>query len=580
MYNKKADFKGLGEKFNVDPLVIKILVNRGTTTEDEIADFLSKSDMPPSGTGDLYGMEAAAELISGKIDSGRKIRVIGDYDIDGVCATVILHKGLTLLGADADYVVPHRISDGYGINITMVESAAEDGIDTIVTCDNGIAASKEAKRARELGMTMVVTDHHEVPYVQEGDSKIWQLPEADVVVDPKQEADTTEFKDICGAVVALRLMERIWQLRGKDLKEVPYFYELGAFATIGDVMPIVKYNRALVKWGLKSMAGTGNIGLAALIRQTQIDPNALACFHIGFVLGPCINAGGRLDTAQKSVELLETSDPMVASDIAAQLVSINAERKDLTAQGTKQGLEQAEKYDEDRILVIHLPELHESLAGLVAGRIREQTHKPTLVITNAEEGSKGSGRSIPAYSMFDEMSACKDLFTKFGGHPMACGLSLPTENINIFRQRINELCTLTDEDMKEVVYIDASMPFSYVTEGLINQLHDCLEPTGNGNAKPIFAQKDVKIIDAKKLGASGRALKLTAIDDNYRNYTLMYFGDCELFLDYYREKYGRQQVEMLLRGSNSDITMTVTYSPQINEYKGRKSIQFIIDHYQ
>ena len=581
LYKKKADFNQIGEKFNIDPVIARLIRNRDVIGEEAIERYLNGT------ISDLYdGMlmkdaDKAIDILKEKIAEEKKIRVIGDYDIDGVNATYILLEGLERLGAYVDSDIPDRIGDGYGLNRHLIDRAYDAGIDTIITCDNGIAAANEIAYGKELGMTIIVTDHHEIPFDEIDGEKIYRLPPADAVIDPKQKDCVYPFKGLCGAAVAYKLMEALWESMGKDSADLDDLIENVAIATVGDVMDLEDENRIFVKEGLQMLKRTKNPGLKALIECTGIDKESLNSYHIGFVLGPCINASGRLDTAKRALKLLRVRTQKEADILAGDLKALNDSRKDMTEEAVKLAKEQVETTDlsDDRVLVIYLPDCHESLAGIVAGRIRECYYKPVFVLTDAEDGAKGSGRSIDGYHMYEELNKCKDILTKFGGHRLAAGLSLEKENIAEFRRRLNENCTLTEEEMKEKVTIDMEMPFLCVTEELVKEL-ELLEPFGKGNTKPIFAARGVTLLGARILGKNRNVLKIKAQDANGSVIEAMLFQNVEGFLKNMEETYGRMEVDALLQGRGGHIKIAVTYYPDINEYMGKRTPQIVITHYR
>lgn len=585
---KRADFQRLSQEFGISPVLARIIRNRDVITDEEMRKFLYGT------MDDLYApellkdMNKAVDILLGKIAECKKIRIIGDYDIDGVCSTYILYKGLSYCGAVVDTAIPHRMKDGYGLNESLVQEAYDSGADTILTCDNGIAAFSQIAYANELGMTVVITDHHEVPYEETDGERRYLIPKAAAVVDPKQEECKYPFSEICGAVVAYKvILALVAKQQNTDWKSVMKselgleLMELAAFATIGDVMELRDENRIIVKNGLELMKNTRNIGLKALMDATGTQPQNVKPYTIGFVLGPCLNATGRLDSAVSALELFQAKDRAVAATIAGNLKSMNDSRKELTLDGVEEAIAQVEEkgYGKDRVLVIYLPDVHESLAGIIAGRIREKYGKPAFVLTNAEDGVKGSGRSIEAFHMYDEMTKCKELFTKYGGHKLAAGLSLPEENVDKLRITLNENCTLTEEDFEEKVLIDVPMPMEYANLEFIEEL-DKLEPFGNGNAKPLFAQKQVSFVKGKILGQNRNVGKYTVSDENGKVYDMIYFGDIEALNDYMRQKFGEASVDNLYYGSCRDIQMSVAYYPDINEFRGNVSVQMVMKYYQ
>lgn len=566
---KKADFNGIAEKYQISPIIARLMRNRDVIG-DEAIDFYLNGTVE-----DLYDgllmkdMDRAVDILKEKIEEGKKIRVIGDYDIDGVNATYILQQGLAGLGADVDTDIPDRIKDGYGLNQMLIDRALEDDVDTIITCDNGIAAMNEIAYGKENGMTIVVTDHHEVPYLEENGKKKYLLPPADAVVDPHRADCEYPFKGLCGAAVAYKLVEVLYRVSGKSEQEVEHLQERlmenVAIATIGDVMDLVGENRVFVKKGLELLKTTKNEGLHALMQCTGVDTANLNTYHIGFVIGPCINAGGRLDTAKRALELLNASNRREAVTLAADLKELNDSRKEMTEEGVEEAVRQIESssWKDDQVLVVYLPECHESIAGIIAGRIKERYYRPTFVLTKGETGVKGSGRSIEAYDMFAEMSRCRELFTKFGGHKLAAGLSLEEENVEVFRKRINELADLTEEDLQMKVSIDMRLPFPYINEELIHELK-ILEPFGKGNGKPLFAESKLRVIQPRIFGKNRNVLKCRLEDQQGNQMEAVYFGE----------------VEDCLRQMEKKQIMSFTYYPSINEYMGRRTIQLTIVNYQ
>lgn len=581
LLRKGADFEAIGKKYQISPRLACLIRNRDVIGEEAVDRYLNGT------ISDLYDgmlmkdMDKAIDILKEKILEDKKIRVIGDYDIDGVNATYILLEGLERLGADVDSDIPDRISDGYGLNRHLVERAYEAGVDTLITCDNGIAAADEIAYGKEMGMTVIVTDHHEVPFDDHDGEKRYRIPPADAVMDPKQPDCLYPFKGLCGAAVAYKLMEALWESMGKDSADLDDLIENVAIATIGDVMDLEDENRIFVKEGLQMLRRTKNPGLKALIECTGIDKNSLNSYHIGFVLGPCINASGRLDTAKRALELLRAGTQKEADILAGDLKALNDSRKDMTEEAVKQAEEQVETttISKDKVLVVYLPDCHESLAGIVAGRIRENYYKPVFVLTDAEEGVKGSGRSIDGYHMYEELNKCKELLTKFGGHRLAAGLSLPKENVGKFREMLNKNCTLTEEEMKEKVTIDMEMPFGCVTEGLVKEL-ELLEPFGKGNTKPVFAARDVTLLGARILGKNRNVLKLQVQDVNGCRIEAMLFHHADDFLGKLEEQYGKTEVEALLKGRGRQIRISMTYYPDINEYMGKKTPQIVVTHYR
>lgn len=563
MLRKGADFAGIGKKFQISPRLACLIRNRDVVGEEAIGQYLNGT------IGDLCDgmlmkdMDKAVEILREKLEEGKRLRVIGDYDIDGVNATYILLEGLKRLGADADYDIPDRMTDGYGLNIHLIQRAYDDGVDTVLTCDNGIAAAEEIAFGKDMGMTVIVTDHHEVPFEEWGGKKQYLLPPADAVVDPKRPDCEYPFPHLCGAAVAYKLMEALWESMGRDSEDLDDLIENVAIATVGDVMDLKGENRIFVKEGLQMLERTRNPGLRSLIECTGLADKTISVYHIGFVLGPCLNASGRLDTAKRALRLLEAKTRKEADQLAWDLKALNDSRKEMTEKAVKEAelMVEASALKEDRVLVIYLPDCHESLAGIVAGRIRERYYKPAFVLTNASEGLKGSGRSIEAYSMYEELSRCKELLMRFGGHRQAAGLSMKRENLESFRKMINDYCTLTPQDLMEKVVIDMEMPFSCVTEGLIRELA-LLEPFGKGNTKPVFAARNVRLMDMRVMGRKKNVLKMRAVDANGNTVEAVYFGDVENL------------------SGRKDTLLSITYYPTLNEYMGQATPQIVITHYQ
>lgn len=581
LLRKGANFQHISEKFHISPRVASLIRNRDVIGDDAIEKYLNGT------IADLYDgmlmkdMDKAVAVLGEKIKENAKIRIIGDYDIDGIQSTYILLEGFRMLGADVDSDIPDRMKDGYGLNRNLIDRALEADVDTIITCDNGIAAAEEIAYAKSMGMTIVVTDHHEVPYTEIGAGRRYILPEADAVVDPKQEDCTYPFKGLCGAAVAYKLVEALMEAMGKDAEDADYLMENVAIATIGDVMDLVDENRIFVKQGLDMLKRTENLGLKALMECTGVNVDKLSPYHIGFVIGPCMNASGRLDTAKRALELLEAKKVAEADLLAGDLKALNDSRKDMTAQAVEEAfiqVENSELKDAD-VLVVYLPECHESLAGIVAGRIREKYYRPVFVLTKGAEGLKGSGRSIETWHMYEGLNRVKHLLSKFGGHKMAAGLSMPEENLEQFRKEINEKSGITPEDLNEKIAIDMQLPFECVNEKFIGELA-VLEPFGKGNARPVFAERQVQVESARILGKNKNVLKLQVKDLHGTRMDAMYFGDVNTFVEYVREKFGDIACECLLRGHGHGIVMAFTYYPDINEYQGVRKPQIVIQNYK
>lgn len=562
---KRADFKGIGERFGIDQVTARIIRNRDVIGEKAIEKYLHGSRKDFYSPWLLKDMEKAVAVLQEKIENRNRIRIIGDYDIDGVMSTYILLESLRGLGCDVDMMIPNRITDGYGINEHLIEQAWQEGRDTIITCDNGIAAVTQIRKAKDLGMTVIVTDHHEVPFEDlEGERKEI-LPPADAIVNPKQKACSYPFAGLCGAVVAMKVMEALYEKMAPEVDLVDKMLPFAGIATIGDVMDLQDENRILVKEGLQRLHHTTNLGLQELIRVNNLEPENISPYHIGFILGPCLNASGRLDTAKRALQLLLADSREEAAVLAGDLKNLNESRKEMTAQGLEKAIEQVESTSmmEDTVLVVFLPECHESLAGIIAGRLRERYHKPSFVLTRGEEGVKGSGRSIESYSMYEKLCECKEYLTKFGGHPMAAGLSLEEENVERFRRKLNEQSGLTEEDLVEKVTIDVPMPIHYIRKDLVQEL-SLLEPFGKGNEKPLFAQKNLWISQMRVFGKNRNVVKMRLTDENGYPMDGVYFGNGDEFAE---EGRGKRKI-------------SIVYYPDINMYQGRESLQVIIRHYQ
>ncbi len=562
---KKADFNGIAARYHISPILARLIRNRDVVEDAQIEKYLNGTLSDLHDGMQMKDMDRAVEILREKIGKHARIRVIGDYDIDGVNASYILQDGLSGLGADVDTDIPDRIRDGFGLNRMLIDKALEDGIDTIITCDNGIAAWDEISYGKEQGLTIVVTDHHEIPYLETEEGRQYQLPPADAVVDPHRPDCGYPFPGLCGAAVAYKLVEALYRAMEADPSRIGHLMEHVAIATVGDVMDLCGENRIFVKVGLEMLKHTQNEGLKALIECTGVPVERLSAYHIGFVLGPCINASGRLDTAKRALALLNAKDPEEAARLAEELKELNDSRKELTEQGVEQAVEMIEQSSlkEDRVLVVYLPDCHESIAGIIAGRIRERYYRPVFVLTSAEEGVKGSGRSIENYHMFEEMCRCRELFTKFGGHKLAAGLSLKEEHVEEFRKRINELATLTEEDLTEKVSIDMQLPIAYLSQKLVEEL-ERLEPFGKGNTKPLFAEKNLRVISPRILGKNQNVLKFQVEDARGLRMNAVYFGDVRACMEYMEQK----------------KRMSFTYYPTVNEYMGRRSLQITVVNYR
>ena len=611
---KKADFERIAEKFHISPVAARLLRNRDVTEDEDIRKFLTGTLEDLHNPMLMKDMEKASEIMLFKIKSGATMRIIGDYDVDGICSAYILLEGIRILGGCVDTVIPHRMKDGYGLNDSLIEDAYEAGIDTIITCDNGIAAAPQIQLAKEKGMTVVVTDHHEVPYEEIGGERKYLLPPADAVVDPKREDCAYPYKQICGAVVAYKFIQLLFfkaglckapiteentveesreteretddKLNGSRINAQAILRELlmfAALATVCDVMELKDENRIIVKKGLALMAEPSNLGLKALIMVNGIEGKSISPYHAGFILGPCMNATGRLDTAERALELFTCKDYNEAVTIASDLKSLNESRKQMTEEGVKQAIRQVEESDlkEDKVLVVYLPDCHESLAGIIAGKVKEKFGKPAFVLTKGEEGVKGSGRSIEAYSMYEEMSACKELFTKYGGHKMAAGLSLAGEEmVDIFRKTLNKNCRLTDEDYEEIIHIDVPMPLSLANKQFIKEI-SYLEPFGMGNPKPLFARKGISLLSGRIMGKNRNVGKYRIADEEGNLYDMIYFGDFQKFDEFLKERFGERCPERLYgRGLNKgEAVISIAYCPEMNYFGGKESVQIVMQNY-
>lgn len=564
VYNKKADFQKIGSEFGIDPVIARLIRNRDIQDMKEIRSYLYGTLAEIPSPWKMKDMERAVQILQKKITQKKKIRIIGDYDIDGVTATCILLKGLKRLNANVDTYIPDRVKDGYGMHEQLIDKALEDGIDTILTCDNGIAAAAEIEYAKKEGLTVIVTDHHDIPFRDTEDGRIWIIPKADAVVNPKQNDCLYPNKNICGAVVAWKLIWALYERLGIDSDEIWDFLELAAIATVGDVMDLQGENRIIVKEGLKKLSSTSFEGLKALICVNNLEGAEITAYHVGFVIGPCINASGRLDTAARSLELLLADNMEDAMKLADDLYDLNQSRKAMTEQGKEQAIQSIEENNlgKDRVLVVYLPDCHESLAGIIAGRIREAYNKPVFVLTKGADGVKGSGRSIEAYSMYEELVKCSDLLTQFGGHPMAAGLSMEEKNVELFRRRLNDKCTLTEQDLIPQIMIDVPMPISYLSKKLTEQLK-VLEPFGKGNSKPLFAQKNLRAVGIRVFGRNRNVAKMLLIDENGIKMDAVYFGEAQEFVDFVQ----------------AHDTISVTYYPEINVFQGRENLQVVIKNY-
>ena len=563
---KKADFEAMAKRFKISPMLARIIRNRDVISLEEVDYYLNGTPQQMHDPGRMKDMEKGAQILISAIRDGKKIRVIGDYDADGVCASYILKKGITELGGDVSVTIPHRVTDGYGLNMRLVEEAYKDGMDVIVTCDNGIAACDEIAFAKSMGMTVVVTDHHEIPYEETEDGRREVLPPADAVINPKQGACEYPFQEICGALVAYKLVQMICQLEQKEDEQLlSELLEFAAIATVCDVMDLLDENRIVVKYGLKRLSHSANPGLRKLIEVCGLSEREIGCYHVGFILGPCLNATGRLDTAMQALELFDAEDERDCTAIAITLKEMNDQRKNMTEQGVESAIRQVEKngYTENQVLVVYLPDCHESIAGIIAGRLKEMYYRPVFVLTDGEDGLKGSGRSIEAYSMYDKLCEVKDLLEKFGGHKMAAGLSVKPENLEQLRSRLNKNADLTEQDLTAKVRIDIPMPMVYASREFAQELQK-LEPFGTGNRKPMFAERNVRLRNCTVHGRHRNVAKFTLDDESGYRVSGVYFGDADMFMQEVNQHNGY---------------VNVVYYPELNEYKKNVSLQIVVSHY-
>lgn len=582
---RSGDFNAMSREYGISPITARIIRNREMKDPGEIKAYLSPGVDMLNDPFMLKGMTRVISVLKEKIKEGAKIRIIGDYDVDGICATFILFKGLTYFGADTDYAIPHRIEDGYGINTKMIQNAYDAGRMTIITCDNGIAAAEQTEFANSLGMTMIVTDHHEVPYEIESGEKQYHLPDADAIVDPKMPGETYPFSGICGAYVAFQTVFAYAKSEGIDataefieLKEE--LLEFAALATVCDVMELKNENRSLVCEGMRLSEHSKNLGLRTLINVTGLQGKVLSPYHLGFVIGPCLNASGRLDTSMRALELFLEKDEAAAVTKAEDLKNLNDDRKSMTLSETGKAFDIVDSMETiDRVLVIYLPDCHESLAGIIAGRVREKYLRPTFVVTKTREGLKGSGRSIDAYDMFESLNEVKQYLTKFGGHKLAAGISLREEDLDAFRKALNENCKLTEDDFFELVRIDMVLPCEYADMKLARELSK-LEPFGTGNEKPLFALQNVKFINGTKIGKNANVGKYKVLVPSGKVFEMIYFGDLDAFEKTVSDIYGEAAGRMLHSGARTDITLDICYQMDINSFRGNDSVQLKLMHFR
>ncbi|AGX44953.1 single-stranded-DNA-specific exonuclease RecJ [Clostridium saccharobutylicum] len=579
--NKKADYKYMAAKYGITELMSKLIVNRDIVDDEMIKSYINPSIDKLRNPREMKDIEKAVEILRNKIDSNKKIRIVGDYDVDGVMSVYILYTALKRCNANVDYEIPDRIKDGYGINKNIITEAKKDGVDTILTCDNGISAIEPIKYAKELGMTVIVTDHHDIPFIEKNENRIFIKSEADAIINPKQNECKYKFKQLCGAGVAFKLVEVLYDELSIDKKECYDLIEFLAIATVCDVVDLIDENRIFVKKGLEKINNTTNLGLQELIIECEMQEKKLSVYHLGFIIGPCINASGRLDSAKKGLKLLLANEESEATALAKELVKLNEERKDMTMKGVEDAVEIVESNGmiNDKVFVIYIPHIHESLAGIIAGRIREKYNVPTLILTKSENGAKGSGRSIEECNMFEELVKCKDLLDNFGGHPMAAGFSLQEKNIDEFRRRLNENTILKDDDLLRKVTIDSVLPLDSIDYELIEDL-ERLEPFGKANSKPLFGEKNINVVKASILGKNRNVLKLKLKTTYGKIIDAIYFSDIEEFEEIITEKYGREELQKLYDGVYNDVKLDIVFYPSINEYNGNISIQIVIQNYR
>ena len=576
--NRKVDLKAMSEKYKISQLLCKLMVNRDIIDENIINSYINPVYKYLHSPKTMKDVVIAVDIIKRKIQENKKIRIIGDYDVDGIISVFILYTALKKCGANVDYEIPDRIKDGYGINENIVKVAYDEGVDTIITCDNGISAIDQIQYAKDLGLTVIVTDHHDVPFIEEDGVRTFLSSQADAIINPKQIECEYKFKSICGAGVAFKLMEALYEEIGMDKEECYKLIEFVAIATVCDVVDLIDENRIFVKNGLEMLNNSKNIGINALKKACGLEDKEITAYHLGFVIGPCLNASGRLDSAKKGLELLLMEDDEEAKNLAQEIVDLNDARKNMTKEGVDRAINIIDSTDinNDKILVVYIPDIHESLAGIVAGRVKEQYNKPTIILTKSEEGVKGSARSIEEYNMFEGLLACKELLDKFGGHPMAVGLSLQEDKVDELRKALNNKCELTDEDLTRKIMIDSSLPLEYLNLHLIEELN-VLEPFGKGNSKPVFGVRDAKITKAMLLGKDKNVLKLKLLTNNNITIDAMIFNDLENFESKIIEKYGNEELDNLYNKSNNNIPMDFTFYPYINEWNGNKSIQIVVN---
>lgn len=580
--NKRADYKKISAKYGITELMSKLIINRDIFDDEMISSYIKPDFNKFHNSRDMKDLEKAVNIIKDNINNNKRIRIVGDYDVDGVISTYILYTALRKCKANVDYEIPDRIKDGYGINKNIIEAAKNEGVDTILTCDNGISAIEPIKYAKEMGLTVIVTDHHDIPFIENEDGTRTNIrSEADAIINPKQTECKYKFKQLCGAGVAFKLIEILYEEFGIEKSEWYKLSEFAAIATVCDVVDLVDENRIIVKNGLERLNNTTNLGLQELITECEIQDKTITVYHLGFVIGPCINASGRLDSAKKGLRLLLSEDEEQAMLLAKEVVKLNQDRKDMTMKGVETAIEIVETTGmiNDKVFVIYIPDIHESLAGIIAGRIREKYNVPTMILTKSEYGAKGSGRSIEEYNMFEELIKCKDLLENFGGHPMAAGFSLKVENIDEFRKRLNENTKLSEEDLLKKVTIDSALPLDSINYDLIDDLEK-LEPFGKGNSKPLFGEKNINVLKAFILGKNRNVIKLKLKTKYGKNIDGVYFGEANEFEERIVDKFGKEELEKLYDGVYNDVSLDLVFYPNVNEYNGNTSLQVVIQNYR
>lgn len=582
---RKSGYKQVSEEHQISWQTAILLLNRQIEEYDDIENFLHADIRALHDPHELQDMDKAAAIMKECIERGDNIRVIGDYDVDGICSSYILYEGIRKCGGHVDVRLPHRVEDGYGLSDSLIDKAYEEGIGTIITCDNGIAAISQVAHAKELGMTVIVTDHHEV-LCDSDDKDRMILPEADAVVDPKRKDDTGSYHEICGAMVAYKFVCVLTEFMGISADQnADFFRDLRIFAgwaTVCDVMPLRDENRIIVKDSFKNIPLSHNVGLNALLRECGIEADSVTCYIYGFVLGPCLNATGRLDTAMKGLELLLEQNPDAAAGIARNLKELNDSRKDLTRIGQDEAMAKIQEYGANlpKVLVIYLPDLHESLAGIIAGRVREATHRPTYILTDTKDGIlKGSGRSIDAYHMHDALSECRDLLLKFGGHKMAAGFSLEKSNLEAFTSALNDNCKLEESDFNEKLYLDCELPPEYLNISILREFEE-IGPYGTGNEEPLFAARQIELVSGRVIGKNANVGKFQIKDTAGKYYDMMLFSGLDKWDEFLNETFGEDNVKKLYNGSlNDKMYVNIAYRPQINEYRGTESMQIVLKDY-